>query len=349
MRVLKFDRDMHELKAQVESLEDLWALQKLIEPKDVLEATSFRRFKSEDKLRPDSGEKKMVRLELEVESVEIAESVSKLRVSGKILSGSPPEFAQKGAFHTIDLEMQTVFKLRKVEFTAYHKKLVDEAKKKARQVRALIVVMDEKKALFATLRNNGVKFSFELENNASKRDVKQFEAQKKEFFSELLEAISSEKSEKILIASPGFAKDEFKKYSQDKDPQLEKTFLYDHVSSAEKTAVYELLKRGALETLVKEQKVQTEFGLLEKLKASLGKGDGLCCYGIEEVGKALGMRAVDTLMIEDALLRKNKDMNDLLEKAERSGVETVIFNSEDDAGREFSAFKIAALLRYRIE
>ncbi|MEK6953483.1 MAG: mRNA surveillance protein pelota [Candidatus Micrarchaeota archaeon] len=349
MRVIRFDRDLNELKSQVESLEDLWALQKLIEPKDVVLATSFRRFKSEDKLRPDSGEKKMVHLELEVESMEIAESANKLRVSGKILSGNPPEFAQKGAFHTIDLEMQTTFTLRKSEFTAYHRKLIEEAKKKARQVKALIVVMDEKKALFAMLRNNGVKFSFELENNASKRDVKQFEAQKKEFFSELLTAIEAEKSERILVASPGFAKDEFKKYAADKNPKLEKTFVYDHVSSAEKTAVFELLKRGALETLVKEQKVQAEFEILEKLKASLGKGDGLNCYGVDEVRKALEMRAVDTLMIEDDLLRKDKSLNSLLTLAENSGVNMVIFNSEDDAGREFSAFKVAALLRYKIE
>lgn len=345
---MKFDRDLQELKAQVESLEDLWALQKLIEPKDILEGTSFRRFKSEDKLRPDSGEKKMVRLELEVESVEIAESVNKLRVSGKIIAGSPPEFAQKGAFHTIDLEMQTVFKLRKKEYLPYHRKLIEEAKKKARQVRALIVVMDEKKALMAHLRNNGIKFAFELENNASKRDVKQFEAQKKEFFQELLSAIESEKSERILVASPGFAKDEFKRFASEKNPRLEKTFVYDHVSSAEKTAVYELLKRGALETLVAEQKVQAEFEILEKLKASLGKGDGLNCYGVDEVRKALEMRAVDTLLIEDDLLRKDKSLNSLLTLAENSGVNTVIFNSEDDAGREFSAFKVAALLRYKI-
>ncbi|MFH1751170.1 MAG: mRNA surveillance protein pelota [Candidatus Micrarchaeota archaeon] len=349
MRILKLDLQMQELKAQVESLEDLWALQKLIEPGDVLEGTSFRRYKSEDRLRPDSGEKKLVHLELEVEGVEIAESVNKLRVSGKILGGSPPEFVQKGAFHTIDLEMQTKFKLRKKEFLQYHKKLIDESKKKARQVRALLVVMDEKKAQMALLRNNGVKFSFELENSGSKRDVKMFEERKKDFFSELLKAIESEKSEKILIASPGFAKDEFRRYALDKNPRLEKTFLYEHVSNAEKSAVYELLKRGALEKLVKEQKVQIEFGLLEKLKASLGKGDNLSCYGVSEVQNALEMRAVETLMIEDDLLRKNKELNVLLEKAENSGVTSIIFNSDDDAGREFSAFKIAALLRYRLE
>lgn len=348
MRIIRFDKEAMELKAVVETLEDLWQLQKLIEPKDILLATSFRRFKSEDKLRPDSGEKKLVHLELEVEEVEIAESVNKLRVSGKILSGSPPEFAQKGSFHTIDLEMQSVFKLRK-DFLPYHFALIDEAKKKARQIRAIVLVMDDRKAQMATLRNNGVKFSFELENEGSKRDLKKFEEQKKDFYSELLKALESEKAEKILIASPGFAKDEFKKYAHEKNPQLEKTFLYEHVSNAEKSAVYELLKRGALEKLVAGQKVAKEFEMLERLKASLGKTDGLSCYGLDEVRSALEMKAVDTLLIEDELLRKDKSANSFLEIANNNGVEVMIFNSEDDAGREFSAFKIAALLRYKLQ
>ncbi|MFH0971457.1 MAG: mRNA surveillance protein pelota [Candidatus Micrarchaeota archaeon] len=348
MRVLKFDLAEQELKAAVESIEDLWQLQKLIEKKDILLATSFRRFKSDDKLRPDSGEKKLVHLELEVEEVEIAESANKLRVSGKILGGSPAEFVSKGSFHTVDLELHSVFRLRK-QFLPYHMKLIDEAKKKARTIKAQIVVMDERKAQMAMLRNSGVKFSFELENGASKRDVKRFEEEKKAFFSEILKAIEAEKSERILIASPGFAKDEFKKYAKDKNPQLESTFLYEHVSNAEKTAVFELLKRGAIEKLIAGQKVQQEFEILEKLKASLGKGDHLSCYGLDEVRNAIEMKAADTLMIEDELLRKDKALNQLMQRAENSGVKIVIFNSEDDAGREFSAFKIAALLRYKLE
>jgi protein pelota len=347
MKVLRFDLALSILKAQVETIEDLWQLQKLIEKKDILLATSFRRFKSEDKLRPDSGEKKLVNLELEVDEVEISESVNKLRVSGRILSGSPPEFAQKGAHHTIDLELQSVFSLKK-EFLPYHMKLIDEAKKKAKQVKALILVMDDRKAMLAMLRSNGIKFSFELENEGSKRDLKQFEEKKKDFFSEILKAMESQAVERILVASPGFAKDEFKKYAHEKNPKLEATFLYEHVSNAEKSAVYELLKRGALEKLIAGQKVQREFELLERLKASLGKDDHLSCYGLDEVEKAIDMRAIALLMIEDELLRKNKALNLLMEKAERNGAEIAIFNSDDDAGREFSAFKIAALLRYKL-
>ncbi|MFH1257675.1 MAG: mRNA surveillance protein pelota [Candidatus Micrarchaeota archaeon] len=346
MRVLKFDRELQELKASVETLEDLWFLRKLIEKGDILLATSFRRFKSEDKLRPDSGEKKIVHLELAVEEVEIAESANKLRVSGKILSGNPPEFVQKGSHHTIDLEMKGVFTLKK-EFLAYHQKLISDSKKKAAQVKALIVVMDEHKALLAQLRNDGLKFMFEIENSASKRDLERFRKEKEDFFRELMEAIGRENSERVLIASPAFAKDEFRDYVAEKDPKLGKTFLYEHVSSAEKTAVYELLKKGALEKLISEQKVQKEFGALERLKASLGRSDGLSCYGLEEVKNAISMRAVSELLIEDEMLRKDRDANAMLEKAEHSGAKILIFNSEDDAGREFAAFKIAALLRFR--
>ncbi|MEK6843400.1 MAG: mRNA surveillance protein pelota [Candidatus Micrarchaeota archaeon] len=347
MHVIRFDQELSELKAKVESLEDLWFLQKLIEKGDVLLAVSFRRFKSDDKLRPDSGEKKMVHLELLVEETEIAENANKLRVSGKILSGSPPEFAQKGAHHTIDLELKSVFSVRK-EFLPYHKKLISESKKKAAKVRALIVVLDDHKALLANLRNDGIKFLFELENSASKREPAKFKKAKDEFFAEILEAISRETPERILIASPGFSKEEFQKFAKEKNPTLEKAFMYDHVSNAEKSAIYELLKKGALERLISEQKMQTEFEQLERLKASLGKNDHLSVYGVDEVTKAIDANAVETLLIEDLLLRKDRALNNLMQKAENHGAKIVIFNSEDEAGLEFSAFKIAAMLRYRL-
>ncbi len=348
MRVLRFDRQVGELKAAVETIEDLWFLKKLISEGDVIIATSFRRHKSEDKLRPDSGEKMLVHLDLKIESVELAESVNKLRITGKILSGSPEEYVQKGAHHTIDLELRSTFKLRK-QFLPYHIRLIEDAKKKAASLKALIVVMDEQKALLASLRNNGLKFLFEIESDASKRDAESFKKKKDAFFKELLLAILQENSPRTLIASPGFSKDDFRKYVEDQDPSLGKTLLFDHVSSAEKTAVYELLKKGALERLISEQKVEKEFEALEKLKASLGREDGLSCYGIDEVRTAVEMKAAEVLLIEDELLRKDRVLNAVMEKAEHSGAKIVIFNSEDDAGREFSAFKIAALLRYRIK
>jgi len=59
--------------------------------------------------------------------------------------------------------------------------------------------------------------------------------------------------------------------------------------------------------------------------------------------------AVEKLLVLDELVRKNEEANSLVEKARQKGAELVIFDSQDDAGREFEAFKIAALLRFKIK
>ncbi|MBU1197911.1 mRNA surveillance protein pelota [Candidatus Micrarchaeota archaeon] len=345
MRVLRFEET--ELKGDIETLEDLWLLSRIIERGDKLIGTSFRRVKALDLQRADSGEKKRVKLLLEIDQVEYAEASNKLRVTGKILEASPPEFAQQGQFHTLDLEIHTRFTLIKA-FQIYHKKLLEEARKKARAAKALIIAMDEHHALFATLQQNGLRFLFEIENQASKRDAKTFSTMQQQFFEEVLEAAKKRKAERMIIAGPGFTKDEFKRFAQNKDPVISKTFWFEHASSAEKTAVFELLKKGLLQKVVSGQKIQDEFLALERLKKSLGTLDGFAVYGIEPVREALSAGAVDTLLIADSLLRSDKSFNSLLEQSEKLGARILIFNSEDDAGKEFAAFQLAALLRFKL-
>ena len=88
---------------------------------------------------------------------------------------------------------------------------------------------------------------------------------------------------------------------------------------------------------------------LEKLKESVSRDDGLSLYGRDEVRRAVGAKAVSLLMISDELLRKDKPLNSTVEEAERNGARVLIFNSQDEAGSEFAAFKIAALLRFKLQ
>ncbi|MFH1199885.1 MAG: mRNA surveillance protein pelota [Candidatus Micrarchaeota archaeon] len=349
MRIQRFEQgESGLLRAIPESLEDLWLLSRLVEKGDRLEGTAFRRVKALDLNRPDSGEKKLVRVLVEVESAQFAEAANRLRVTGKILSSSPSDYAPTGAFQTIDVEIGTKFTLHK-RFEFVHRSLIDDAKRKAKAPTALIVAIDDRSALVCVLRQSGVKFLFEIDNHASKRDPKSFADKNNDFLAETLDAVQKRATDRIIIAGPGFSKEEFKKYATAKDPRLAKKFWLEHASSAEKTAVYELLKTGALEKAVSGQKLQEEFMALEALKRSLGRSDGLCVYGAAEVRSAISANAASDVLVSDTLLRSDRSLNRVLEQAQRLGAKVMVFNSEDDAGREFSAFQIAALLRYRLK
>ncbi|MFQ5406319.1 MAG: mRNA surveillance protein pelota [Candidatus Micrarchaeia archaeon] len=349
MRVLKLDKQEGVVRLQPQVLEDLWFLKKFLQSGDLVEGRSFRRFKADkgkEGARAKSGEKKPVSVEVEVESVEYAEDANKLRVSGKITKGFPEEFVQVGEHHTIDVEPRGKITVCK-SLTALDLALLSEVKKRARHVTALVVALDERKATVSALRTMGVKVLFEASNPASKRDVASFESKKGEFYESLANQLEQSEADAVILAGPGFAKEDFKKFLEEKHGALSKKIRLEHASTAEQSAVAELMKRGAIARLLGEGKLQEEFEALEKLKASVGKEDGLSCYGLKDVKDALERGAVKQLFVLDELVRKSKDAGRLMELAAKANAEIMVFNSEDDAGREFQAFKIAAILHYK--
>ncbi|MGB9576881.1 MAG: mRNA surveillance protein pelota [Candidatus Micrarchaeia archaeon] len=347
MKIIRFDRKEGVIKVEPQSVEDLWYLAKIIGEGDFVEGRSFRRFKPEGATQASSGEKKPVRVEVRVEKTEFAEQANKLRVTGKIVAGEPEEYCPHGDYHTLEVEPRQTITVKK-KFGAYEEALLDEAMKQSQHVKALIIAMDEEKAVSAQLRTTGIKFGAEYYCHANKRDPSSFEEKQKHFFSEIAAALKEAGQDShLVVAGPGFTKDAFKKYLTEKNPALAKKILWEHADSAERTAVYSLLKQGTLEKLLGEQKLQTEFAALEKLKASIGRGDGLSVYGLSETREAAASGAVAELLVLDELVRKNEEAREVMELARKNGAKILVFNSEDDAGAEFKAFKIAALLRYK--
>ncbi len=333
------------LKLAPQTLEDLWYLTKIVAKGDVVEGVSFRAFKTEGLNRPGLIEKKKVHLEIKVENVEFAESVNKLRLTGVILSGSPEEYVSFGEHHTLDVELTEPFVLKK-NLSSLEQSYLQEALKKSQRSKISIVVMDEHKAILASVDVRGVKFTAEIDNKANKRDPKNFDSLQVSFFIELAKAIENE--EVLVIAGPGFARDNFKKFLGQKKPELVKKSYLEHCSNAEQSGVYELLKNKVLEKIMKNQRIAMEFSLLEELKTHFAKGDGLLAYGSDEVEKAIDYNAIDKLLVLDELVRTDGRVNALVERAREKGAELVIFDSQDKAGMEFDAFKIAALLRFKI-
>ena len=147
MRIVHVDEKEGAVKLEPQSLDDLWYLKKIIREGDLVRGRSWRRYRSTDKLRPEAGEKKAVNVEVRVTGVEFAEAANKLRVTGKITRGEPEEFVQVGEHHTIDVEPRDRIELGK-RLSLYEKKILEEARNRAKKVTAAIVVMDDEKATF---------------------------------------------------------------------------------------------------------------------------------------------------------------------------------------------------------
>jgi protein pelota len=208
--------------------------------------------------------------------------------------------------------------------------------------------MDEHKATLARLQTQGLSFFANLENKASKREKEHFDEARKEFFNELYTVLKNEQGSQIVIAGPGFEKEAFKKYLEQKNFDVSKTW-FEHCSNAEESGVHELLKKGVLERALADQKIAQDYAVLEEFKAHLGKDDGLIAYGIENVAKAVEAGSVERIVVLDELLRgKTSLVSEFIDQARKAGAKLVVFDKETAPGQQFEAFKIAAFLRYRV-
>ena len=343
MRIVHYDAREGTVKLEPENLEDLWHLEKIINAGDVVSGTSERRYKVQGREK-ESGEKKKVFIGVQVEKVELNKNANALRATGKIVGGSPEEYVQIGAHHTIDIEPHFRYVIRKERWTAYDKERLDEAKKSSKRPIIRIIVMDDRGANVATLKGYGLEMDCEIKSRTSKRD-ESYEEKMKKYYGEVLEIIKE--SKKTIVAGPGFTPEDFKDYVKDKNPQILKTISFAHCSTAEKNGIYELMKAGAVSNILKEDKLSTEFEKLEEFMIELHKDTGLAVYGPKEVKEAILMGAIKEFIVLDEFVRKNPYV---LDDAKNMNAKFTIFTSEEDPWRRLKSFGgIAGILRYKLK
>ncbi|HLD75978.1 MAG TPA: hypothetical protein VI874_03095, partial [Candidatus Norongarragalinales archaeon] len=248
----------------------------------------------------------------------------------------------RGSFHTLDIAPHERFVLKK-RLSAYDWALLSEAKKRSKHVKAYLVVMDEHKSTLAELQMQGLRFVGELDFKGTKRDPKTFEAAQKAYFNEILEAVKEK--ERVIVAGPGFAAENFQKYLKTKAPSVLLKTSFEHCSTAEKSGVYELLKRGVVEKALGQQRVAKEFELLEQFRESIGREDKKSAYGLKDVESAITANAAHTVLTTDAHLLDER-IEKMLDAARRKGAEIYVFSSEDEPAKELAAYGVVALLRY---
>ncbi len=342
MRITHFDRKLGEMKLHLETLEDLWHLERVLRKGDKVESRTMRSVRFGD----GKEEKKPVRIVLEVESVEFAEFANRLRVGGKIVSGSPEEFIQMGRYHTFDLEPGSKLKVVK-NWKNYEVKRIEKAVEQSKRPLVRIIVMDENDATTAILRGYGVSYGPTLSCSGSKREGN-YEEKVRQYYGEVASYIHGH-PENFIVAGPGFAKDGLKDFIKEKYPDLMERVAFESCSTSERSGVNELLKRGVVAKIMGEAQLEEEEKLIEEFITHLHKEDGLAAYGIEEIKTAIDGRAIKKLLVLDESLRKDERVEEVTEKAEKMKAELIFFSAQSDAGHKLKGFGgIAALLRFRI-
>lgn len=340
MLILSDHRERGDMRIRIESLEDLWHLDHILEEGDLVRARTFRRTEQRaDALRPQRTEKKKVTLTICVEKVEFHPHSNWLRVTGLICEGE-----DTGSYHTLNLEEGTVCTITK-EWRPYHLERLEEAVNQRKTPKILLVVMDDEEADFGIIRQYGVEEVASVYGQIpGKREPSQRKAAKKTFYETVSKKIL-EYDIPTIVAGPGFFKEEFRKYFKDTHG---KDVVIESVSHTGRTGLYEVIKKGLVEKVYKDSKTARDILLVEELFSRILKGDAV--YGLKEVKKAVNYNACATLLVADTLLRRSRETETLLETARQRGAETHIISSQHEGGEKLlNLGGIGAFLRFKIE
>lgn len=327
-----------EYKLIAESLDDLWHLSHLIHSGDTVYAITMRTADGpSDKIRAEKLEKRPVRIGIKIEKVEFSADANRLRLFGVIVFG--PDIGQH---HTINVEtgyeVSVIKRWKSVDLTRM-KRAVDAA---VNDVIHIISVEDGEIELYR-IRQFGPQKIVTLTIGRGK--TAEFETRDTLFASalEILKPVTGT----IIIAGPGFVKDNFASYLKMKTPSLASKMMVVETKRSGYGAVQEAIGNGVLKRAASDIQLAREVSIMDELFLRIGK-NGAVAYGKEEVRTAIDFGAVESLLISDSILRTG-NLTSILENAEQIGAEIVVLSTEFEPGKRLAALGgVAALLRYAI-
>lgn len=320
-----FDLKHNVGRLTAENAEDLEVLRDMLSPGVFVTAKSPRsiKIKREGELVRAKTGRKEVLMKLLVEKIELREA---LRLTGKIVEA--PEDVDKG-YHTIEIEPDKMFTVEKV-WKSWEIARLRAAEKKNEPV--LICMMDETQADFYFLKDRyKLLFTMDSEASGKKFESKKSESKRAEYYARALEEIKkrSERVTKIVIAGPGFAREDLQNLIKQRSKELLPKIIVEFTYGTGNLGVQELLKKGLIEKITKYSRIAQETNAVEKLLELMNKGKASC--GLEKTKEAVTGGKAHMLLISDVKIR---DYEDILDDADRAGAELMIISSEHDAGQK---------------
>jgi protein pelota len=335
-----------------ENVDDLWHLSHVLESGDLVSGDTTRRIQRDDEqLRDTGGQREHLFVTIEVDDVEFARFANRLRVGGEIVDCSRED--QLGHHHTINVEEHDEVTIEK-HFKPDQVERIEEAEEAAENADVAIATVEEGEAHIHTVAQYGTEERFSFTAPTGKGE---YARPRSELFAELGEALSRMDVDAIILAGPGFTKQDARDYIEENHPEVADLLTVVDTAAVGDRGVHEVLKRGAVDEVQTQTRISKEAELLDDLMEGIATGEKVA-YGVDEVAEAAEFGAVETLLVLDDRLRRERqgdgdwdvDVNEVIQTVERKGGEVTVFSGEFDPGRQLRNLGgIAALLRYRLQ
>ncbi|MCL4149087.1 UNVERIFIED_CONTAM: hypothetical protein GTU68_023886 [Idotea baltica] len=294
----------------------MWHTYNLVSEGDRIRATTIRKVQVESATGSSSSSRVRTTVTIQVESTDFDIGACVLRVKGRNVQEN--RYIKMGGYHTIDLEPNRKFTLYKEYWDSINWERINNACDPTKHADLAAIVMQEGLAFLCLITSAMTIDRAKIEVNIPKKGKADDTQRKKamaKFFDMVMTAIirhlNFEVVKAVIIASPGFVKDQFFDYLNKTAIQTDNKVLIEnkskfmlvHSSSGFKHSLREVLENPAVTARLSDTKAAGETKALQQFMTMLGTDPDRAYYGIKHVEKANESQAIEVLLVSDSLFR----------------------------------------------
>ncbi|KAM4698262.1 protein pelota homolog isoform 1-T1 [Rhinophrynus dorsalis] len=350
-----------------EEAEDMWHTYNLLQVGDSLQASTIRKVQTESATGSVGSNRVRTTLTISVENIDFDSQACQLRVKG--INIQENQYVKMGAYHTIELELNRKFTLAKKQWDSVVLERIEQACDPAFSADVAAVVMQEGLAHICLVTPSMTLLRAKIETNIPRKrrgNCTQHEKALEKFYEQVMQGIlrhiNFEVVKVVLVASPGFVREQFCEFlflravKQDLKLLLENRgkFVQVHSSSGHKYSLTEVLSDPAVTARLADTKAAAEIKALGDFYKMLQHEPDRAFYGIKHVERANEALAIDTLLITDELFRHQEvAMRSryvrLVDSVRDNGGTVRIFSSLHVSGEQLNQLTgVAAILRFPV-
>jgi len=274
----------------IESIDDLWYLQKFVHPGDVVKGEANRKVQINDK-GVTARKQAVVCIQAQTVDVDLDSKVA--RVNGTILQGN--EWFPQGSFQNVTLAIGSLCTIIK-EWDQISIQQIEQAC--APQYNVLFILFDRDNAIFMQRKGS----TYEIINSIQSDLDGKYTGQnsKSKYFDQIQETLTMQdnKLDLVCVGAPAF-------FHNHKFQSKTKQVWFD-VTELTAESCSRMLRDKQVVTILKNDVTMQLSSAIEKIKQGLARNEKVC-YGKEQVIESCNTGAVETLLITEQLITEDKE------------------------------------------
>lgn len=354
MRIIESDKKKGWVEVDVEDEDDLWHLYNMIEVGDQICGHTTREIKVSRGDVEERVGRRRVFMCIMVEDTGIQSFTGKLRIRGKVVS-APEDMNILGSYHSFAVGQRDHLRIIKANWSSFFEERLERALNKSRP-NVIVVTIDDQEATIYLIKDYKVHEVVSIKSNMPGKYLENSDraSLKSKYFSSIeneLIRVMKDVPHNVVLAGPGFTKNELAKYLKEKHRTL--NIFEESTSTVGFPGVREVINRGAISKILADTLIVRDSRLVDEVLSRLSRDPNLVAYGLSEVERRVNAGAVEALLVSDRLIKTapitvKRDLEELCKTAEKYGGKVFFIGSEHEKGAQlYNLGGVVALLRFK--